>query len=125
MSRGCHNRSECNGFHERRIHRSQDRCALQSQCQTSVLTNRNARVYVVGCSGDDGNVPAFVASFDTRISSKGMSFGFALLLCIVSYCMAVLATYYIRKSQRMTGKPGENHPNTGTNYASWQRHFDP
>jgi hypothetical protein len=98
---------------------------FSSDISNVTLTNGSAVVYIIGCSGADASVPAFIASFDTRVSNKAMCFGFAVLLCIVSYCLAVLATYFIRKSQRMAGKAGPDHPRTGTNYASWLRHFDP
>ncbi|WP_143062349.1 Ig domain-containing protein [Paraburkholderia diazotrophica] len=89
------------------------------------LWSSRAVVFVIGCSGADASVPAFIASFDTRVSNKAWCLAFAVFLCILSYCLAVLATFFIRKSQRMADKAGPDHPQTGTNYASWQRHFDP
>ncbi|CAB3809919.1 hypothetical protein LMG28614_07165 [Paraburkholderia ultramafica] len=87
--------------------------------------NGDARIYILGCAGADGGVPTFLAALDTTISSRGLSFALAALLCVVSYCLAVIGTYYVRKSQRMSEKAGNAHPTSGTNYASMLRHFDP
>lgn len=87
--------------------------------------DRAARIYILGCAGADGSVPTFVGTLDTSMSSRGLSFALAALLCVMSYCLAVVGTYYVRKAQRMSDKAGKAHPKSGTNYASMLRHFDP
>ncbi|QYY33785.1 putative Ig domain-containing protein (plasmid) [Cupriavidus pinatubonensis] len=81
-----------------------------------------ARLYVIGCKADDPDKPSLVSWLDIRLSSPIVSAGCAIVLCILFYVGAAIATFRIRKSAR---KDNAALPNRATNYATIWRHFDP
>lgn len=90
------------------------------------LSNANwegRRVYILACGA--GNTPLRMGQFQTYLTTKSTCRLLAVLMCALFYVLAAFASYQIHRAGQKYPGEGEARGLTGTNYASWLRHFDP
>jgi hypothetical protein len=93
---------------------------------------RRARVYLVGCRGNDASEPVMIGMFETTLAIRWFCAVLAVLMTLACYFGAAVGTFRIHRSQSQVDTrteldayfPEDVYPR-GTNFFTLRQHFDP